>query len=126
MVLLVLPTGVLDSPFIWYAFNPILAAAIYLPGLYSWGLLFSFLFITFKASHWYLQLFHPGLVLGGLHITLYMLMRQHFDLVLLFLILMSLARIAATLYKGLVNIYEELVATHKETERSLEYVSSLY
>lgn len=55
-----------------------------------------------------------------------MLLLQHLDLVLLFLIFASLARIAATLYKGLGNLYDELFTAHEATEHSLEHVSSLY
>ena len=34
--LLLIPTGGLTSPFIWYALNPILVSAIYLPSYFSW------------------------------------------------------------------------------------------
>lgn len=50
--LLLIPTGGIKSPFIWYALNPILLATNYLYGLFAWLALFLFMtsstFITFR------------------------------------------------------------------------------
>lgn len=39
LTLLLIPTGGISSPFIWYAFNPVLVAAFFLTPLFCWGAL---------------------------------------------------------------------------------------
>lgn len=126
VAILILPTGALDSPFIWYAFNPILAAAVYLPALYCWGLLFTFLAVAFKASYLYNQYFYPGLVYSELHVSTPALMLQHSELILLFFFLTFLVRVAVSLFKRLSAAYEKLDEAHQVTEQSLAHISSLY
>lgn len=41
--LLLLPTGGLNSPFVWNALNPLLIAAVYLPLGYTWGIVSAFI-----------------------------------------------------------------------------------
>ncbi|MGN7385453.1 sensor histidine kinase [Sporosarcina sp. SAFN-015] len=54
LTLLLIPTGGITSPFIWYALNPVLIAAGYLAPLYCWGALTFYLgnatFITFSLA----------------------------------------------------------------------------
>lgn len=47
ITLLLIPTGGLNSPFIWYALNPVLAAASFLPIYFCW---FNLLFYLVSAS----------------------------------------------------------------------------
>ena len=50
MMLLLMPTGGMASPFIWYSLNPILVAAIIITPRFCWGLLaFYFATATFIA-----------------------------------------------------------------------------
>lgn len=51
--LLIIPTGGLDSPFAWYALNPIIMAAYFAPGFYSWAVLGLFLSLTCGVSQLY-------------------------------------------------------------------------
>ena len=46
IALLLIPTGKLDSPFIWYALNPVLVAASFLPFYLSWLNLITYLIIS--------------------------------------------------------------------------------
>jgi signal transduction histidine kinase len=45
-----LPTGGLASPFVWYALNPLLVAAFYLPMGYIWGVVAAFLAAALGAT----------------------------------------------------------------------------
>ena len=44
------PTGGVASPFVWYALNPLLVAAVYLPMGYTWGVVGTFLAASFAAT----------------------------------------------------------------------------
>jgi NarL family two-component system sensor histidine kinase LiaS len=46
ILLILLPTGGWSSPFTWYAFNPVLVAALYLSPIFCWLLLGGFYVIT--------------------------------------------------------------------------------
>ncbi|MDR3601033.1 MAG: sensor histidine kinase [Desulfosporosinus sp.] len=48
--LLLIPTGGLESPFIWYAFNPVFIASYYLNAVYSWISIAFFLLTAFFVS----------------------------------------------------------------------------
>lgn len=51
LTLLLLPTGGIDSPFFWYALNPVLVAASFLSPFFCWGILSFYLGIaTFIAN----------------------------------------------------------------------------
>lgn len=45
-----IPTGGMASPFVWYALNPLLVAAVYLPIGYTWGVVCTFLGASFAAT----------------------------------------------------------------------------
>ncbi len=45
-----IPTGGMASPFVWYALNPLLVAAVYLPIGYTWGVVLTFLGTAFAAT----------------------------------------------------------------------------
>jgi len=115
-VVLILPTGGLDSPFIWYALNPIIAAVVYLPTLYCWGTVVLFLTTAITVNAIY-----PGYD-GSLFSFIY----QHKSILLVFLITTSLASLASSLNKYLAQAYTWLAIAHETTEKSLEHISSLY
>ena len=62
LTLLLLPTGGISSPFIWYALNPVLVAASFLTPLFCWGILAFYLgsatFIAYYLGdgEWMVQL----------------------------------------------------------------------
>lgn len=114
--LLILPTGGLDSPFVWYALNPIIAAVVYLPGLYCWGTLGLFLCTAIGVSKVY-----PGFTS-----SLITFITNHMSILLVFFLSTSLAQVAVSLCKRLGIAYTSLALAHEATERSLEHISSLY
>ena len=45
-----LPTGGLASPFVWYTLNPLLIAAVYLPMWWTWGVLVAFVAAALSSA----------------------------------------------------------------------------
>lgn len=115
-LMLMLPTGGLDSPFVWYAFNPIVTATVFLPALYCWGTLLLFLGAAIGIS-----MVYPGFS-GSLMLFLYI----HMSTLLVFLLATSLYQLATSLHKRLGQAYAELARAHAATEKSLEHTSALY
>lgn len=116
IALLILPTGGLDSPFVWYVLNPILAAAVFLPCLYSWITLILFLAAALGAS-----MIYPGIT-GSIFSFFF----KHWSLLLVFFMSTSLAQVAVSLYKRLISAYSKLSQAHSATEKYLKHISSLY
>ena len=56
-------TGGLDSPFLWYAINPILAAATLLPFYFCWSMAAAFLTLAFSLHRFRLYSLEPDLPL---------------------------------------------------------------
>ena len=56
-------TGGLDSPFLWYAINPILAAATLLPFYFCWSMAAAFLVLAFSLHRFRLYSLEPDLPL---------------------------------------------------------------
>ncbi len=56
-------TGGLDSPFLWYAINPILAAATLLPHYFCWSIAAAFLALAFSLHRFRLYSLEPDLPL---------------------------------------------------------------
>lgn len=116
VALLILPTGGLDSHFIWYALNPIIAAVVYLPGMFCWATLGLFLAAAIGAN-----MVYPGFADSPVHF-----LTSHISILLVFFVSTSLAQVAISLCKRLSIAYSRLSAAHEATERSLEHISSLY
>ncbi|HNZ83262.1 MAG TPA: hypothetical protein PLX37_07260, partial [Sedimentibacter sp.] len=51
ITLILLPTGGLDSPFIWYALNPVLISAYFFTNLFCWFNLFCYLSCSTAVSY---------------------------------------------------------------------------
>lgn len=113
---LILPTGGLDSHFVWYALNPIIAAVVYLPGLFCWGTLGLFLCTAIGAS-----MIYPGFTGSPMRFI-----SNHLSILLVFFVSTSLAQVAISLSKRLGTAYTWLALAHEATEQSLQHISSLY
>jgi NarL family two-component system sensor histidine kinase LiaS len=113
--LLIIPTGGLDSPFAWYALNPIIMAAYFAPGFYSWAVLGLFLSLACGVSQLY-----PG------HGTYFAFLVDHLSQLLVFFLTTSIVQVAAALHKMLVLAYDHAEAAHQSSERALQHISSLY
>lgn len=116
IALLSIPTGGLNSPFIWYALNPIIIAAVCLPVYRCWMVLALFLASATLASSIY----------PGINETIASFLYANTSTLFVFFLTTSLAQVAGSLYNRLGIAYESLAASHAQSERSLEYISSLY
>lgn len=116
IALLILPTGGLDSPFVWYVLNPILAAAIFLPWFYSWATLILFMIAATAASSLY-----PGMIPS---FTAFVF--KHWSLFMVFFVATALTQVAVSLYKQLIRSYQKLSAAHAATEHAFQHIASLY
>ena len=114
IILLILITGGLDSPFVWYALNPILAAAVFLPFIYSWLNLLVFISIAIAASTLY----------PGIQVPFFYYLYVHLDLLLVFFFLTLLYQICASLISRLSVANKKLSEAQALTEKALLYVSS--
>lgn len=112
---LLIPTGGLASPFMWYALNPIFMAISFLPGLYCLGVL-GFLLIAISAGAFY----------HGNTLAVLTSWRNNSLFSLVFLLSMTAALLFARKAKQLSEAYEKLAAAHKSTELLLEHISNLY
>jgi signal transduction histidine kinase len=114
-VLLLIPTGGINSPFVWYALNPVFMAISLLPVIYCWGVL-GILSAAVAGSALYYG--------NGLHILNQFKDNLWFSLV--FLLLITAALLFARLNKQMSEAYEKLSDTHQTTERLLDHISDLY
>ncbi len=114
--MLTVPTGGLDSPFVWYALSPIIAAAFYLPFYYSWITMGLFLSFALLFRYTLLEISSP--------LTWELL--QHMSLIMLFCLCTALAQLAASLYRNLSLAYSQLDKAHQESEKAFAHISSLY
>ena len=107
IALLLIPTGGLNSPFIWYALNPIFMAALMLPVKYCWLVLTSFLGAATLGS---VLLFKEPLagVWSG-----------RSWLITAFLMITAAASVFSYLMTALRNAYTQLDKAHAEAEHLL-------
>ncbi len=108
ITLLLVPTGGLDSPFIWYALNPVLVAAGYLSPWFCWFNLFFYMLTAAWVS--------AGLFNRGQAVDLFL---EYSDLMLVFILITLLVRL-------LVEFLQRLGAANSKQRESLEHIMSLY
>lgn len=102
-------TGGLDSPFLWYAVNPILLAVTLQPFYFCWGAASVFLAMAFSLHHLRLSSLGPVAPIWPA--------RSH--LVLVFILI----TLAAQLFNHLINILSRQTAL---VEKQIEHIKSLY
>lgn len=131
LTLLLVPTRGLESPFIWYALNPVLIATNYLAGRYCWANLSFYLLSSLVIS---LKLFNNQ----GLTVTELIQAKSYIILVyvlvtvamrLLVRLVKQLDRQAEELQRQkqeLVSMNAELHEANSRVNRSMGYVMSLY
>lgn len=107
IALLLIPTGGLNSPFIWYALNPIFMAALMLPVKYCWLVLTSFLGAATLGS---VLLFKEPLV---------EVWSGRSWLIAAFLMITAAASVFSYLMMALRNAYNQLDKVHAEAEHLL-------
>ncbi|WP_342600203.1 ATP-binding protein [Psychrobacillus sp. FSL H8-0483] len=122
LTLLLIPTGGIESPFIWYALNPVLAAASFLTPLFCWGVLTFYLSsATFIAS----SLFRID--------NMVTILEENSYIYLVCLLITLLASLFLGLTKELDAKATELMLVNKKLsesnemyENTLEHIMSLY
>lgn len=107
---LLLPTGGLLSPFIWYALNPILVSAIYLSAYFSW---INLIFYLLTGSLMTFVLFNAE------SINIIQIILENFNLILAFVLINFAVRILSILTK-------ELKESNIMKEESIGHIMSLY
>lgn len=129
LTLLLIPTGGISSPFIWYALNPVLVAASFLTALFSWG---SLTFYLGSATLITYHFFHIG--------SMEMILQEKSYFYLVCLLTTMLVRLFSGLTKELysktvllkkqqdelVNVNDILTDTNQKYRQTLEQVMSLY
>ncbi len=113
---LTLPTGGLDSGFVWYALNPIFAAAVYLPGFFCWLTLVLFIGTVLTTS----------MVFAGLPASPLASFTGHMGILLVFVMTTSLAQVVVSLSRRLGAAYTSLAKANIAKMRSLQHISDLY
>ena len=108
ITLLLAPTGGLDSPFIWYALNPVLVAAAYLSSHFCW---FNLVFYMTSAAFISSGMFNKGNFIE--------LLMQRSYLMLVFILITLLVQLMSALLK-------KLNEANKKQSEALEHTMSLY
>lgn len=107
---LLLPSGGLTSPFIWYALNPIITSAIYLSSYFSWVNLIFYLVTGSIMSSF---LFNPG------NLTILQIYTNNSNLILVFILINLAIQLLTILNKALNDL-------NIKNEESIEHIMSLY
>ncbi|MGF2618185.1 hypothetical protein FZC84_17990 [Rossellomorea vietnamensis] len=115
--LILIPTGGMDSYFIWYAINPVLISAIYLPTIYCWiflsfylSLILTLTYTNFTANFNILSLFS-----------------EKYSYIILVFILMTVAfQLISKVSRELAHKNQLLEAAYTQNQESIDHLMSLY
>jgi signal transduction histidine kinase len=114
---LLLPTGGLDSPFIWYALNPTLTAASYLSMYFCWANLSFYLLVGTIMTYY---MFNPN------HKVMMELIAENSNLILVFLLITLAVHLMANLSKNLSLQAHALKISNQQKQESMEHIMALY
>lgn len=117
ITLLLFPTGGLDSPFIWYALNPTLVAASYLPAYFCWMNLVFYLLAGSAVSY---ILFNPESK------PIAAMFADNSNLILVFALITLVVQLLSNLTKKLYIQTKALQLSNAQKQESMEHVMSLY
>lgn len=130
ITLLLIPTGGIESPFIWYALNPVLVAASYLPFYFCWVNLTIFLVCETLISYGFFQ--HSSTIGELLNENAYLFL----VFILITLIVQMLSRLTKKLdhhsrtlelqSEELNRTNEALLRTNQMYKQSINHIMSLY
>lgn len=116
ITLLLIPTGGIFSPFIWYALNPTLVAATYLPLLFCWLNLLFYLYAGYMIS----------LLFNSDYINIILFLFENYNLILVFILITLAVQLLSDLTKKLSVQKKELQLSNSQKEESIEHIMSLY
>lgn len=112
VTLLLIPTGGISSPFIWYALNPVLVAAILLTPRFSWmTLTFYLATATFIANR---------------NDSIMVVLEDQSYFYLVCILITLLASLFSGLTKELLQVNGKLANTNEKYQETLEHIMSLY
>ncbi|WP_105619321.1 sensor histidine kinase [Vallitalea okinawensis] len=121
--LILIPTGGLDSAYIWYALNTILVSIFFLPKRYKWINLFLYLIITLTISYRFIN---------SDQMFIYFVI-SHSNLILSFILMTVVLTLLFKQNKMLNNKGIELIALNAEltqiyerSNESIDYIMGLY
>jgi len=129
LTLLLIPTGGISSPFIWYALNPVLTAASFLTPLFCWGILTFYLgSATLIANRLFLRedmlkildeksYFYLVCLLTTLLVRLFSGLTKELD---------SKASLLKEQQENLLHMNKQLTETNEKYQETLEHIMSLY
>jgi two-component system, NarL family, sensor histidine kinase LiaS len=129
LTLLLIPTGGISSPFIWYALTPVIVAASFLTPKFCWAALTFYLGSATLIAYWLFPINSMVAILQD---------KSYFYLVcLLITLLASLfsgltkelslkATVLKEQHEELLNVNKELIETNGKYEETLDHILSLY
>jgi NarL family two-component system sensor histidine kinase LiaS len=115
--LLLLPTGGLSSPFIWYALNPTLVAASYLAPWFCWMNLLFYILTGTTMSYFLFNISQSNIL------TIF---TSNSNLILVFILITLAVQLLANLTKKLHIQKTALQVSNKQKQESIEHIMSLY
>jgi len=123
ITLFLIPTGGLNSPYIWYALNTILVAACLLPVQYCWINLSLYLILTIGISN---RIFNQNEDIIGFTLT-------NSNLILIFILMTGVLLLLSKVNKiindksiKLTQLNDELKLLNERSNESRDYIMSLY
>lgn len=117
ITLLLLPTGGLNSPFVWYALNPTLIAACYLPAYFCWINLLFYLFAGTSMSY---------IFFNTENITVIGMLINNKVLILVLILITLAVQLLGSLARKLFLLNETLGLSNKEKQESIKHIMNLY
>ncbi len=117
IAVLLLPTGGLNSPFIWYALNPTIVAASYLPIYFCWMNLVFYLLSGTVMTY---------ILFNSTNLTMVKIFTNNINLVLVFILITLAVQLLASLAKKILQINNALTLSNIQKEESMEHIMSLY
>lgn len=124
ITLILLPTGGLNSPFIWYALNPVLISAYFFSNLFCWFNLFCYLSCSTAVSYLF---FNP------LNLSLIGVIQANSQLILIFILITFAVQLLMIMNNKLKHNSEELMKTNNKLneanqriQESMEHIMSMY
>ncbi len=115
--LLLLPTGGLSSPFIWYALNPTLVAASYLAPYFCWVNLLFYLLSGTTMSYFLFNTEQENII---------SILQSNSNLILVFILVTLAVQLLANLTRKLNIQRNALQLSNKQKQESMEHIMSLY
>lgn len=129
LTLLLIPTGGISSPFIWYTLNPVIIAASFLTPVFCWSLVTFYLGSATAIAYTLFNLNNVRLIL-----------EENSFIYLVCLLITLLARLFSDLTKELdskanllkmqqielLDVNKKLVGTNEKYQQTIEHIMSLY